>query len=198
MNALHCLCFLLFLSSVQSLQQVRLKRRDFLLHLPFVVALPTQAAAESFTRQTSDFGYQFDPPEGMQVGNKPLKTHLDEVNFSSSLPKYQYGITVDPVRIESLAQFGTPEEVAARVVLAEVNRDGVFDVQLMKDPVAGSGKSFYLLNYKSSGKRGIKRFVAKFYIANQKLYALTAQCKEDDYTQLQEEIDKAVESFKPL
>jgi PsbP len=109
---------------------------------------------------------------------------------------------VDPVRISSLTDFGTAEEVAAKVVLAEVNRDGVFKVKLMEDPVAVQGgddsvtTTFYQLNYLSSGKRGEKRFVAKFYVQNQKLFALTAQCKEENYASVKEGMLEAVKSFR--
>lgn len=157
------------------------------------------ALADVYTRQTADFGYRFQPPENFGAGNKPLKTHLDEINFKSeTIGGYQYGITVDPVRIKSLRQFGTPEEVAAKVVLAEVNRDGVYDVVLKEDPFAAPDNAYYQLNYLSKGKRGNKRFLTKFYIQNQKLYALTAQCKEDDYETLRSEMLKAADSFQVL
>lgn len=40
-----------------------------------------------------------------QETQKPVKTHLDEVNLiSESIKGYQYGITVDPVRIHSLKE----------------------------------------------------------------------------------------------
>jgi len=155
-------------------------------------------------RQPGQFQYEFRPPPGFTPGQKPLKTHLDEVNFQSSDRKgYQFGITVDPVRINSLKDFGTPEEVAAKVVLAEVNRDGVLDVKLMEDPYSSGGDDgllYYQLNYLSSGKRGDKRFVAKFYIRDQKLYALTAQCREADYNDaaLRQEMRAAVDSFRVL
>jgi len=90
----------------------------------------------------------------MKQGSKPLKTHLDEINFSSeTVPKYQIGITVDPVRIKSLKEFGTPEQVAAKVVTAEINRDGIFDVTLMKDAIETSigDTVVYQLNYLSAG-----------------------------------------------
>lgn len=159
------------------------------------------AAEEIFRRETDLFQYEFQPPAGFPgPGQKPLKTHLDEVNFSSvEMPGYQFGITVDPVRITSLTEFGTAEEVAAKVVLAEVNRDGVFSVKLMEDPVSlqdQNGSTFYQLNYLSSGKRGDKRFVAKFYVQNQKLFALTAQCKEENYASVKQGMLEAVKSFR--
>lgn len=155
---------------------------------------------ELFRRETDQFRYEFQIPSGFPTpSQKPLKTHLDEVNFQSAdVSGYQFGITVDPVRIPSLTDFGTPEEVAAKVVLAEVNRDGVFDVKLMNDPVSvlDDGITFYQLNYLSTGKRGAKRYIAKFYIENQKLFALTAQCKEENYKSVKQGMIQAVNSFR--
>eukprot|EP00977_Amphora_coffeiformis_P029915 scaffold43499_cov183-Amphora_coffeaeformis.AAC.2 len=68
----------------------------------------------------------------------------------------------------------------------------------MEDPVAGPDNTYYQLNYQSKGKRGTKRFIAKFYIEKQKLYALTAQCKEDDFGALKSEMLKAADSFRVL
>lgn len=49
--------------------------------------------------------YQISIPSTMNEGSKPVKTHLDEINFvSESVKRYQYGITVDPVRISSLKE----------------------------------------------------------------------------------------------
>jgi hypothetical protein len=85
--------------------------------------------------------------------------------------------------------------VAARVVLAEVNRDGVFDVTLVKDPFVTSDGS-YLLNYLSQGKRGNKHFVCKISIQRNKLYVLTAQVKEENYGDNEKELFSAVDTFR--
>ena len=37
---------------------------------------------------------------------------------------------IDPVRIESLETFGTPEEVGARVLKVEQGKDGTLDTKL--------------------------------------------------------------------
>jgi hypothetical protein len=190
-----------------------------------VVTNPSNAVSSSsdtthspFTRTSDRFAYSFQPPDSLTQSNKPLKTHLDEVNFiaSDNDKSYQIGITVDPVRINSLVEFGTPAEVAAKVVLAEVNRDGVYNVTLLQDPMAGqqqqsaAAKSstdsattsvtpgavdYYQLDYLSQGKRGDKRFVCKFLIYRNMLYALTAQCRQEDYDRLSSELLPAVESF---
>ena len=72
--------------------------------------LPAQAADEAssssvFTRETKQFGYSVKPPSTYQQSSKPVKTHLDEINFiSDTIKGCQFGITVDPVRINSLKE----------------------------------------------------------------------------------------------
>jgi hypothetical protein len=86
--------------------------------------------------------------------------------------------------------------VAARVVTAEVNRDGVFHVTLVKDPVEDAGS--YVLNYLSKGKRGDKHYVCKVIIQNNKLFVLTAQIREENYADKQKELDKVVDTFRVM
>lgn len=185
------------LPSVQETRRRILFKALISLSTPFFLSPFAWAQDADFVRESKDFSYSFTPPPGFEVSNKPLKTHLDEMNFvSSDLKGYQYGITVDPVKIASLKEFGTPQEVAAKVVLAEVNRDGVFDVTLVDDPVDISG--FYLLNYLSKGKRGDKHFLCKICIQQGKLYVVTAQVKEEDYPEKKQELRKTVDTFRVI
>ena len=70
----------------------------------------TENSSTLFTRIGKGYEYSFQPPSGFKSNNKPLKTHLDEINFSlEGVRGYQYGITVDPVRIESLQQVRNPK-----------------------------------------------------------------------------------------
>ena len=162
--------------------------------------------AEPYTRTPSSkdkfkFSYTITPPPSFVPGNKPLKTHLDEINFSPepAIRGYTLGITVDPVRISNIKEFGSPEEVAARVVTAEVNRDGVFKVTLAKDPKEDTNAGCYDVEYISDGKRGTKRFVTRIYVKDGFLYVLTVQSKEDEYDQVREgDVLQCIKSFKPL
>ena len=166
----------------------------------------TTTKSEPYTRTSSSsdkyqFSYTITPPPTFIPGNKPLKTHLDEINFAPepSIRGYTLGITVDPVRISSITQFGTPEEVAARVVTAEVKRDGVFKVTLAKDPIEDKQAGCYDIEFISDGKRGTKRSVTRIYVKDGYLYVLTAQSKEDEYDAGRErDIYDAVRTFKPL
>lgn len=149
-----------------------------------------------FTRAGKDYGYSFLPPPEFKPSNKPLKTHLDEINFSvEGVRGYQYGVTVDPVRIDSLKQFGTPEQVAARVVGTEIKRDGVTDVTLYGDAFEDPENGMYAINYISAGSRGIKHFVTRIAIKQNKLYVLTAQVKETEYKEREKEILSTVNTF---
>jgi hypothetical protein len=158
---------------------------------------------DPFTRTSSNdkfqFSYTVTPPPSFVASNKPLKTHLDEINFAPpDVRGYTLGITVDPVRISSIQQFGTPEQVAARVVTAEVNRDGVFEVTLAKDPKEGGGGA-YDIEYISDGKRGKKRFITRIYVKDGFLYVLTVQSKDTEYDSAREaDVLECVKSFKPL
>ena len=89
--------------------------------------------------------------------------------------------------------------MAARVVTAEVNRDGVFEVTLLENPIATEDKSAYILEYLSDGKRGKKVYLNKIFVSSNKLlYVLTAQCKQDDYANLKQEMKSTVKSFQLL
>lgn len=99
---------------------------------------------------------------------------------------YSFTITVDPVRINRLSHFGTPEEVADKLVQAELHREGVVDFQLADAPTLSHGTDcaaeYYQISYVSrrDGNRGERRFVAKLYIYRNMVYALTMQCNEED------------------
>jgi len=154
--------------------------------------------ASAFVRRGKTFGYKFVPPPGFAEGNKPLKTHLDEVNFSKEgVRGYQYGITIDPVRLKSLSEFGTPEQVAAKIVTAEVNRDGIFVVTLYRNPVEDPITGAYEIDYISDGKRGKKHFMTRTAVQDGMLYVLTAQVKDEEFIDREDEMKSAVNTFAP-
>ena len=82
-------------------------------------------AADGVLEYKSDkFGYSLSYPSGWKPGNKPVRTHLDEINIKGAGGS-ELGVSVDPVKIDSLASFGTAKEVAKKVIGAEKARDGV-------------------------------------------------------------------------
>ncbi|CAN0152634.1 unnamed protein product, partial [Discosporangium mesarthrocarpum] len=81
--------------------------------------------------RSPDGSFQLSYPTGFVGFSKPLKTHKEEVNFKSEDTKgYEVGVVVDPVKLESLEKFGTPEEVGARVLKVEQGKDGTLETKL--------------------------------------------------------------------
>ncbi|CAM9363501.1 unnamed protein product, partial [Hapterophycus canaliculatus] len=104
---------------------------------------------------------------------------------------------IDPVRIESLETFGTPEEVGARVLKVEQGKDGTLDTKLLDTRAEKQGSlSLYTLDYFVESTRGFKHFVAKVTIKDNLLYACTAQAKEKDYPMVETQLKRIVESFR--
>jgi hypothetical protein len=163
------------------------------------------------------FAYTLKLPGPYATTRKPLPTHLDEVNLvitaavpsddgdataaapnTSLLKGYSYGITVDPIRIKSLRDFGTPNEVAAKIVMAELRRDGVLDVTMGRDPSEDPLTGAYDVEYVSDGTRGKKHFVTRTIVKGQKLYVLTVQCRESDWKSVEKEVWDSVATFRVL
>ena len=68
-------------------------------------AANANADDDEFVTRGNRFAYRFVPPEEMEQGTKPVKTHLFEINWKSkTTPKYTFGITIDPVRIQNLKE----------------------------------------------------------------------------------------------
>ncbi|CAM9566898.1 unnamed protein product, partial [Ectocarpus sp. 12 AP-2014] len=89
-----------------------------------------EGALEEYASPDGSFALRY--PVGFKGFSKPLKTHKVEVNFKSEEVKgYEVGVAIDPVRIESLETFGTPEEVGARVLKVEQAKDGTLDTKLL-------------------------------------------------------------------
>lgn len=165
---------------------------------------------KTFTRRIKNeskpafsFAYTIKLPNPPSPTNKPLQTHLDEVNLPMNtnpynIQKYTYGITVDPIRLTSLRSFGTPNEIAAKIVMAELRRDGVLDVTMGRDPMEDLNTGAYDVEYVSDGKRGKKHFVTRTIVDGGKLYVLTVQVKQEDWNLVEEEVWASVASFRVL
>ena len=117
--------------------------------------------------------------------------------------KMKLGITVDPVKINSLEAFGTLDQVMDRIIAVEETRDGVQNVQLRQkvaqpaDPENGT-PSYYTIAYVTTSSRGNKIFCCKYSIANGKLYVLQAQAKVDAFDSdesVRETLNGIVSSF---
>jgi len=147
---------------------------------------PPPPSRQIYTRVRSDkqgnkFGYTLNVDPTLEPSNKPLQTHLDEVNLlCPAIRGFQFGVTVDMIRLKNLREFGTPEEVGAKIVMAELKRDGVLDVTMSSDPSEDVGTGAYDVEYTADGTRGKKHYITRTVVRDGKLFVLTAQVKEAD------------------
>lgn len=148
-----------------------------------------------------DGRWSFTPGGDFQPSPAILKTHADEVRYAYKGPRaadwkyFRAGVTVDPVRIDSLAAFDTAAGVGERVTKVERAKDGNIDV-VLED--ARDDKPYYRLRYVvESAERGKKRYVSRIAVADNKLVVLTVEGYvrywDDDVEQL---VSKIVDSFE--
>ena len=142
-------------------------------------------------------------PDDWVPAPKPVKTHLSESILQSPIKGVSLGVTVDPVKIASLRQFGSAEQVATRVLDTELTRDGVKDVLLRKVSAEEGEPPYYLIEYLVESSRGRKVYVCKYCIYQQRLYVLQAQAKQDTFdaandASVRDTLAAAVSSFRVL
>ena len=150
--------------------------------------LAPPAYAAVIERVDDQFAYRVSFPTDWADAPKPVRTHLHELLLSSptGYKGGKLGITVDPVKINSLEEFGNLDEVTKRVLTVEEGRDGVTSVTLRSNAAeaadAAAGKpSYYAIEWATVSSRGTKVYCCKYCIAQKKLYVLQAQANLDAY-----------------
>ena len=91
-----------------------ISRRAALLSIGSAAALLAPSRPASATElKDAEFSYRLEYPPDWSEAGKPVKTHLHEVLLSapSGPAKMKLGVTVDPVKIDSLEAFGNLDQV---------------------------------------------------------------------------------------
>eukprot|EP00316_Scyphosphaera_apsteinii_P013453 CAMPEP_0119331996 /NCGR_PEP_ID=MMETSP1333-20130426/81816_1 /TAXON_ID=418940 /ORGANISM="Scyphosphaera apsteinii, Strain RCC1455" /LENGTH=211 /DNA_ID=CAMNT_0007341727 /DNA_START=73 /DNA_END=708 /DNA_ORIENTATION=- len=160
----------------------------------------TPLPARTYQLVDDQFSYQLNYPADWKATSKPVRTHLSEALFQSPMKGVSLGITIDPVKIASLEQFGTAEQVAQRVLAVEENRDGVFSVELRGVTAQSGQPSYYTIEYQVESSRGKKVYLCKYCIAKRRLYVLQAQAGLDSWANadVRSELQSAVDSFNVM
>mmetsp|Transcript_17072 Transcript_17072/g.25248 ORF Transcript_17072/g.25248 Transcript_17072/m.25248 type:complete len:231 (+) Transcript_17072:70-762(+) len=157
--------------------------------------------SEAFDLQTyapPDGSFSFQYPSDFKFYKKLIKTHQFEVNAkSSSVKGFEIGVAVDPVRIDSLDQFGSVEEVGKKVVDVELSKDGCIDAKLKSfSSNRSNGLLSYTISYLVENTHYTSGFESKIFIANKKLYVCTGKCKQSDLDKLSNQMNLIVGSFE--
>lgn len=120
------------------------------------------------------------------------------------------GVTILPVRIDSVAEYGDLQNVSEKILQAERAKDGSLSAEMMnKDSVVlpGSGVQAYDYEYEVGTTRGTKRILSRVCIRDKTLYVVngTLSCGKVDACQFDEDDNRilqlmrqSVESFNVL
>ncbi|KAG2501632.1 hypothetical protein HYH03_000137 [Edaphochlamys debaryana] len=93
------------------------------------------------------------------------------------------GVTVNPVKVSSIEQFGGLDDVGAKLLNAERSKESTLDVSLVSSATrtGATGATLYEYEYELDSTRGRKRILNTVTIFNSKLYILNAafKCEKD-------------------
>uniref|UniRef100_A0A2N9GRQ9 PsbP C-terminal domain-containing protein n=1 Tax=Fagus sylvatica TaxID=28930 RepID=A0A2N9GRQ9_FAGSY len=85
------------------------------------------------------------------------------------------GVVVNPVRLTSLGEFGTPQFVAEKLIQAERRKESTNDAEVISaaERSGQGGLQVYEFEYKVDSTRGgMKRIFSAVFVASKKLYLL--------------------------
>ena len=106
------------------------------------------------------------------------------------------------MRINSIQDFASPSGVGEKVVAVERAKEGVFDAQLLAASASRTPMNSvfpaYDLEYKVESQRGNNHFVVKTSVIAKMLYVFTVQCREEDYSLLQDEMHSVLETVSVI
>ncbi|BDA46952.1 PsbP domain-containing protein 2, chloroplastic [Coccomyxa sp. Obi] len=129
---------------------------------------------QTYTSPKQD--YKFQIPSDWQ---KTDKSGADVLFVEPSGKAGDIGVTVSPVRIKSLEQFGDLKAVGDRLLAAESSKESTESVELVSSSSrrGEKGTLIYTYDYILDTTRGKKRIVSTVAVAGQKLYIINGTIK---------------------
>lgn len=139
----------------------------------------TRSSAPDFVEyRSADEGYRIQRPSGWEQVNK---AGADVLFRDPQVKKATLGVTVLPVRIATLREFGSLEQVAEKLVSAERAKESTLGVRMVSSVQrdTGNGAAYDFL-YQLDSTRGRSTIAASVTIVNSKLYIVngTVPCWE--------------------
>lgn len=157
-------------------------RRSILSAGAGVVTIPWQpkpVRAEEEAVELTEYrdakGFAVSVPATWREKEKPGASVL----FADPVSKFnQLGVSVEPVKIDSLGEYGSVDDVADRLLRSERAKDSTLDAQINRayeEQGRLSGNSKYVLEYTLKNVYGTKRVATAALISSRKLFLLNAQ-----------------------
>lgn len=111
------------------------------------------------------------PHSWIQVDKAGATVLFEEPNKSAN----NVGVVVNPIRLATLQDFGTPNFVADKLILAEKRKESTKDAEVISvsERSGKGGLQVYEFEYKVDSTRGgLKRVFSAAFVASKKLYIL--------------------------
>ncbi|XP_009769698.2 psbP domain-containing protein 2, chloroplastic [Nicotiana sylvestris] len=111
------------------------------------------------------------PSSWIKVDKAGATVLFQDVNKGSN----NVGVVVIPVKITNLSQFGTPQFVADKLILAEKRKESTKEAEVVavSERAGEGGLQVYEFEYKIDSTRGgMKRILSAAFVASGKLYLL--------------------------
>ncbi|EOX92651.1 hypothetical protein QUC31_003748 [Theobroma cacao] len=119
-----------------------------------------------------DEGFTFlRPSSWIKIEKAGATVLFEEANKGSN----NVGVVVNPVRLNSLGEFGTPQFVADKLIQAEKRKESTKDAEVIgvAERLGQGGLQVYEFEYKVDSTRGgMKRIFSAAFVASKKLYLL--------------------------
>jgi hypothetical protein len=103
---------------------------------------------------------------------------------------YIFNLKVDKVKINSIREFTSPEQLGGKVLDVEIKKDADWyaieprKTRMLEAKEMITPQLSYFLNYQVDSSRGFKHYLVKTAVNDHKLYIFTIQCDENDYNDI--------------
>ncbi|KDO57514.1 hypothetical protein CISIN_1g026386mg [Citrus sinensis] len=133
-------------------------------------SLPEEMELQRYTDSNEGFTL-LRPSSWIKVDKAGATVLFEEANKGTN----NLGVVVNPVRVASLGEFGTPQFVADKLIQAEKRKESTIDTELIgaSERSGHGGLKVYEFEYKvDSSRGGLKRIFSAAFVASKKLYLL--------------------------
>lgn len=136
----------------------------------FAVAIDEVLDLERYTDSAEGFTL-LRPSSWIKVDKAGATALFQDANKGSN----NVGVVVIPVKITTLSQFGDPQFVADKLILAEKRKESTKEAEVVSvsERTGNGGLQVYEFEYKVDSTRGgLKRILSAAFVASGKLYLL--------------------------
>ncbi|MCD7450039.1 PsbP domain-containing protein 2, chloroplastic [Datura stramonium] len=136
----------------------------------FAMAMGEMLELERYTDSAEGFTL-LRPSSWIKVDKAGATALFQDANKGSN----NVGVVVIPVKITTLSQFGTPQFVADKLILAEKRKESTKETEVVavSERTGEGGLQVYEFEYKVDSTRGgLKRILSAAFVASGKLYLL--------------------------